>query len=187
MLVKARKEGIVRHLRDAVSTQRRTARRPCLNSIIQILLTESGVQCASAMDTSHASIFPFPFLFLLHVSTLLLLSSPLLLPRPPFCFFLLAPCLLCASLPLRSFGSFFVWYLASISAYFSMSFRSSSSRPFRIPFSRQKTDMLDDELEILLDDQFPRCLINSIHSTQPKQGTLCREVLPCFPVLGFMF
>ena len=33
MLVKARKEGIVRHLRNAVSTQRRTARRPCLNSI----------------------------------------------------------------------------------------------------------------------------------------------------------
>ena len=33
MLVKARKEGIVRHWRDAVSTQGRTARRLCPNSL----------------------------------------------------------------------------------------------------------------------------------------------------------
>jgi len=33
MLVKARKEGIVRHLRDAVSTEGRTAGRLCLNSM----------------------------------------------------------------------------------------------------------------------------------------------------------
>ena len=33
MLVKTRNEGIARHLRDAVSHQRRIARRPCLSSI----------------------------------------------------------------------------------------------------------------------------------------------------------
>ena len=70
---------------------------------------------------------------------------------------------------------------------FSMSFSSSSSHLCRISFPRRKTHMSDDggsELEILLHD---RCLINSIHSTQPKQGILCREVFRCFPVRGFLF
>ena len=113
-LVKARKEDIVRYLRDAVSTQGRTARRLCLSSITNSayfkFYSQSPVfkvPLSWTLLMLQFFLFTFPLLFLLHASTLLLLSSPLLLSCPPFCFFFLAPCLLCASLPLCSFGSFF--------------------------------------------------------------------------------
>ena len=146
MLVKARKEGIVRHLRDAVSTQQRTARRPCLNSI---------ANSAYFKFYSQSLAFNVPLswtLLMLQFSPFLFSSSSMHRPScvsqaccsPPPAVLLLPPGTLP---PLCVVASVQLWRLfclvfASISASFSMSFRSSSSRLFRTSFPRRKTDMM---------------------------------------------